>query len=465
MRSFAIGAAASLAALVATAADRDSRFEPVFIAGERDSAGRFVGGTEMRNLVVHQGRLFAGNGYWEDRPGSEGLQHAQILVLDGSRGAWRAEPALEQWQHNNRPRNLAVSALTSVTFTTALDGSALSPTTSLLLAGAWDLAGFSQVFVRAGGENGRWAATPLPVERVPIPQIQQVRAIVQHRDRVTGVDLVFAGNDPHGIFAGGYDASAPGAIRWIGTPELAIASIKAPAASGLDRLRVASFAECGDTLYATVGHQIYRRRDGSSPSWELLYTNARPGHSETGLRGLTALADTGTSCDALLVAVEGSAARILRIDARDGSEQEELNISAFLGAAWRTRVSYVIAGYNDMTVLPGAGGAHVLIGIEAFLPPGAPVPEGHNRVGGLEGGGWYLVRRPDRRYDLRLIAHRHPATGYPLIAVRAIAVSPFPDEPDMLYFAGYDANKQAAHNTAWIMRAPRAVALGESQSR
>jgi hypothetical protein len=43
-----------------------------YTAGQRDGAGRFMGGTEMRNLAGHRGVLYAGNGYWMDRPGPEG---------------------------------------------------------------------------------------------------------------------------------------------------------------------------------------------------------------------------------------------------------------------------------------------------------------------------------------------------------------------------------------------------------
>jgi hypothetical protein len=43
-----------------------------------------MGGTEIRVLGAH-----AGNGDWQDRPGPEGLQGAQILVLDGPEAHWR----------------------------------------------------------------------------------------------------------------------------------------------------------------------------------------------------------------------------------------------------------------------------------------------------------------------------------------------------------------------------------------
>jgi len=56
-------------------------FEASFVPGSRDDAGRFMGGTEMPVLTTHAGKLYAGNGYWEDQPGPEGLQGAEILTL------------------------------------------------------------------------------------------------------------------------------------------------------------------------------------------------------------------------------------------------------------------------------------------------------------------------------------------------------------------------------------------------
>ena len=77
-------------------AGRADDFQVSYAAGSRDEAGRFAGGTEMRLLVPHAGRLYAGNGYWEDRPGPEGLQEAQILVLDTPGGRWRVDHAFEE---------------------------------------------------------------------------------------------------------------------------------------------------------------------------------------------------------------------------------------------------------------------------------------------------------------------------------------------------------------------------------
>ena len=437
----------------------DRGFEVSYTAGERDAAGYFMGGTELRNLSAHGGRLYAGNGYWMDQPGPEGRQPAQILVLDNPAARWRVERSLDERMPNGRtPRHLAVSALQGMTFSTDYAGRTLLRAVSMLFAGTWDLSGASQVMSR-NDANGAWTAMSLPVPRVT-SGIQQVRAMATHRDRQTGVDQVFAGNDPHGIVSGGYDDAAVGGIRWGASPELDISRLSAPSFPGLTLLRVASFAECNGILYATIGQQIYRRLDGASPRWELFYTNPRPGYSETGLRGLTAVPHPSGTGQALLVAVEGSAARIIRIDPSNGDETTELDIVAFLNSTWATKVGYVIAAYNDMTVVAGPRSeATVLIGIEAFLPASSPVPAGHVRADGLDGGGWYLVRQGERHYDLRKIGSTQPLTGTPLVATRAIAASPFPNDADTIYFAGFDANKRAAHNTAWIFRTGKAKAI------
>jgi hypothetical protein len=444
---------------------RPDVFAVSFMPGSRDDAGRFMGGTEMRVLAAHAGRLYAGNGYWEDQPGPEGPQGAQILVLEGLGARWRVDHGFDERTPDGRPRDLAVSALEEVSLTT--DGSAarLPAPVSLLIAANWDLTGTARVFSRDDA-TGAWTAAELAQDRPTPGFLPQVRSLGGHHDRVTGVDRVFAGQDPRGIFSGTYDPAVAGGIRWTTAPELDLSGVSAAGLSGRNgHLRVSSFAECNGRLYAAVGQQIYERTDGAEPHWRLVYTNRYPGHSETGLRGLTAITSPSGQGQVLLAAVEGSAARVVRVDPRDGSEATELDLADFLGTAWGMRASYVIAAYNDMAKIrdPG-GGEALLIGLEAFIPPSAPISAGHNVVnvgyGRLEAGGWYLVRNASGRYDLRPVA---VPPERPLVATRSIRVSPFSRESDALYFAGYDANKVPAHDTAWICRSTISRAIGVAQ--
>ena len=438
---------------------RADDFQISFAAGARDPAGNFAGGTEMRLLTAHAGRVYAGNGYWEDRPGLEGRQGAQILVLDGPGKPWRVDHSFAEWLSNGRRRDLAVGALFEARFATDGSGVNLREPVSLLLASTWDLTGAARVFTRDDA-TGAWSAMTLAQDRPAPDFLPQIRSFASHRDRVTGIDLVFAGEMPHGIFAGSYDPAAPGRVRWNATPELD-ANAVSTAFSGLaGRLRVSSFAEADGRLYAAVGQQVYQRTDGPASRWRLIYSNPHPGHSETGLRGLTAISTVGGQ--ALLAAVEGNAPRLVRIDPNDGNEVTELQLDDFLARAWGMRPGYVIAAYNDMPriIVPGEGEA-LLIGLQAFIPRNVPIAAGHTMFEAgyaqAESGAWYLVRWPDGNYALHKVT---AAFGHPLIAPRAFIVSPFPGDGGAVYFAGYDAIKAPAHNTAWIARADLAAALG-----
>ena len=432
------------------------------MAGSRDAAGRFMGGTEMRLLTAHAGKLYAGNGYWEDQPGPEGRQGPEILVLDGPGARWRVDHVFDEQLPDGRHRDLAVSALAEVTFATDGGGARLPAPVTMLIAANWDLSGATRVFSRYD-ETGAWTAAALAQDRPTSNFLPQVRSFGRHRDRVTGIDRVFAGQDPRGVFSGTYDPTISGRIRWSAASELELSSVSSAGISGRNGyLRVSSFAECNGQLYTAVGQHIYERTDGAEPHWRLVYTNAYPGHSETGLRGLTAIPDPSGHGEVLLAAVEGSAARIVRVNPRDGSEAPEIDLPDFLRQHWGMSASYVIAGYNNMArVRDPAGGETLLIGIEAFVPAQAQIAAGHDLVnvgyGRLEAGGWYLVRRSNGHYDLRQIT---AAPGRALVATRSIQASPFPQDRDAVYFAGYDANKVPAHDTAWIMRSTTAEAIG-----
>jgi hypothetical protein len=453
-----------LAPITAAAPPTGNTFEPSYVAGTRDAPGRFMGGTELRNLAVHNGKLYAGLGYWEDRPGFEGPQSATILVLDGPTASWRVEHVFDARMPGGHMRDFTISVLQSVRFTTGRNGMTLPAPISILLASSWDRTGADEIFSRDDA-TGLWTTTTLSRDPTAPDFLPQVRSLATHRDRQTGVDLVFAGTDPRGIFSGGYDPAVPGRIAWSTEPEFDPRTVRADAFPGLEgHLRISSFAECNGALYAAVGQQIWQRIDGTTPRWRLLYTNPHPFYSQTGLRGLTAIANPSGAGQILLAAVEGNHARIVRIDPRDGSEATDLDLGALLDRTWQTRVGYMIAAYNDMTMLRDPrDGEVLLIGLEAYIPRDSPPSPGllvldakHH----LEGGGWYLIRHADGHYDLRQITGPLGGIAGKLVATRTIVASPFARDTSV-YMGGYDANITAAHNNAWIVRAPVAAVLGE----
>lgn len=451
-RALVVAIAVLLASVPAVPAEISGGFDISFSAGAADASGQRMGGTEIRNLVAHKGKLFAANGYWMETSGlSPG---PQILILDGPGKPWRVDHTFDERVWNGRRRHIAVSTLSEVTFRTDQHGAVLATPVSRLLASTWDVTGRRMVFSRDDG-IGEWSGTFI-VQSAPAPRfLPQIRSFGFHRDRTTGADTVFAG-DTAGIFAGVFDPSLPGQIRWSTAPELATQGFKADQYPGLSRgLRISSFAEAQGRLFAAIGQQVWVREDGATPTWRHLYTNPSPRFSETGLRGLTAVSEAGGGTF-LLAAIEGMKSRIVRIDPETGAETTDLDLDQLLDTSWGTRVTYVIAAYNDM-----ARGAHsatgddLLIGIEAYIPAASPRPPGHTVLDlnhGVEGGGWFLIRHPGGRYELRQITARFPMLGENLVSVRTFAASPFPQEKGAWYVGGYDCNEVPAHDTAWIAR-------------
>ena len=91
-----------------------------------------VDGTEVRSLVAHGGKLYAGNGYWEDQ--SEGSHGAEILVLDRPGGRWRVDVAFDERMPNGRARHLTIATMGNAEFATDANGKPLAEPVSILLA-------------------------------------------------------------------------------------------------------------------------------------------------------------------------------------------------------------------------------------------------------------------------------------------------------------------------------------------
>jgi hypothetical protein len=235
----------------------------------------------------------------------------------------------------------------------------------------------------------------LAAPKTATTRLQQVRALGFHRDRRTGVDMVFVGQSPYGIYSGVYDRTAPGRIRWSSKPELNLSRVSTTFPGLGGRLRISSFAELDGVLYAAAGQEIYRRLDGARPRWRAVYTNSDPGYSQTGLRGLTAVRNPTGRGQVLLAAVEGTVGRIVRIDPRSGYKSTtELDVNAFLGQSWGAPVTYTISAYSNMIPVPSPhGGQDLLIGVEGHYRSAAAPPR-HTAFHGWEGGAWYLVRTP-----------------------------------------------------------------------
>ena len=259
-------------------------------------------------------------------------------------------------------------------------------------------------------------------------------------------------------------------------------------------------ADVGGKLYAAICYQIWVRVDGQDcldPAnlpgqigvlvdgvcqhhWKWFWTDPAPASTlETGLRGLTKVKYEDK--DVLSVSGEGGKVRVYRIDPDTGVGETELEVKDSLANTWNLPIGYVIAAYNNIPVWYGeTGSGKRIIGLMSFIGSGATTPlldrsfvmlEQGSMV---EGDGWYILRNAADSYELIHIPNVVPT---PMVAVRAAAQSPFPDECNAegtdcaIYFGGYDANKSNlatpcyavpctfpplvqinTHNSGWIVK-------------
>jgi hypothetical protein len=407
-----------------------------------------IGGTELRALTIADGKLFAAMGYWRDTEmQNPSLPGAQVLRLDSPDAPWRVD--LELTDRNARGLRLyqTISILKAVRFTTDSAGKPLDAPTDILMAGVWKRGPGLDVFSRVFGSM----ATPWWKSRIPgqedAPRGTQIRSFALHKDRVTGVDIVFAGA-VKAVFAGVYSRDH-GNIDWRQQPDwVADASVS----TGESRGRVASLLDCGGKLYAAAYDTLYQRVDGQQPVWRPVFKTEIHAQSSkvTGLRGLDCVDETSSGAPYLLATVEDDPARIYRIEPdHEFKSTLELNVSEFLTRAFNMEARYAIVAYNDMMEYPDGKGAcrRRFLGLEVATPEAPVTYNRHNP------DAHYLVRECNGSYAVREVRDPQIVPKPQLVAVRAMAVSPFPADPaGTIYAGGFDANSHDVHNTAWLYR-------------
>lgn len=419
-----------------------SGFQVSWYSGAYDSSDRFMGATEVMQLVAYKGMLFAGTSDWADVPGQDPVVGAEILRLDGPHDQWQVDADFTELLPNGKPRYIRIGAMNAFTFTRDGDGNPLPEPVSMLLAVPSDQMGVDAVYSR-DDDTGTW--TPMVLAESPVPG--GIRALGFYQDSVTGLERVFAGCAAAGLFSGVYDSKVPGRIRWEPVPEL------------VPYNRFMAFAEADGAFYTVVQPAMYRREDGEQPSWDTVYTYSPPPVWASGLRGLTTIANPTGEGDALITGKEGLIADMLRFDPNAGFRPViELYAQNFLrqqwGSGYNLSNNYVVLSYNDIPqyVDPRTGETVQLVTMLAQ----SPNPDQANSA-------WFLVRHANAHYDLREV----PALPTPnnpdpaLKATRSIVVSPFPeDKGRVFYLAGYDVSEMPSHNTGWIYRGSLDAVLG-----
>jgi hypothetical protein len=418
----------------------DFDWQSSFHAGETDRSGNRLGGTEARNFEVFDGKIFAGNGYWMD-PQARDIPGAQVLVLENPDGKWQQDLCLDETGPEGYKVYGVISTMKAVSFANNYGGHLLYPV-PMLLVSTWDLTDRVSVFARKTGDSDWFKSDVLPKDI--IDPVIHIRSFGFHRDTESGIDMVFGGlSRGLGIISGTYSPESPGYIRWESQPE-AFREGDEPG----DYDRVMSFVEINNKLYATICGKIYQRQDGESPVWEKLYTHeyerCTAARGEHAFRGATYVEHENS----LLLGFEGNRSGIERIssDGNGFTFVRELDVIEYLQSRANTTVKYAIVAYNRLVPfeLPTTGERVMLAGFECTMPDIRWTWNWHNP------GGWFFVRREDRKYEIHQIIDKDVFPRDLMVATRDLVVSPFED--DVIYACGFDANANACHDTGWIYK-------------
>jgi hypothetical protein len=417
-----------------------------YAAGGYDAEGNFMGGTELMNLAAFEGKLYAGVGYVEDQPNllpqhPDPASGAQIVVKDAGSSPWRQEMAFDETDNAGNFRYLRIGAMNVIAFHRFdAAGNVLGPLAEMLVVGL-DIprgAVYTQV------SPGNWVNTQLPTT-------MSIRSpLTTHLVPGDTTETLFAGAEQGdvsdaAIYRGVYDRSALGSIRWNPAPETIAL-----------RQRVMSMVDCNGALFAAVKPSIFRRNDRTN-SWEVIYTYpiTYPFDQKysSGFRGLTCIKGPGGN-NVLLSGFEGVEGDILTIDPQTGLVAVELDSRQFLTHQWGSppAIPDIVAGHNDIPLVNRGSGEIGLFGLLTRSPKATET-----------NSAWFFSRTNGNPPEYQL----HEVSAPPnwpyqrsnslLLAIRTIAVSPFPeDQGQVLYMGGYDVPgyhiSSTYHNTAWLYR-------------
>jgi len=126
----------------------------------------------------------------------------------------------------------------------------------------------------------------------------------------------------------------------------------------------------------------------------------------------------------------------------------------------QTDIHYVLAAYNNMNEVRIGSTSLNLAGFEMVLTRQAmaqlPLDPGQTKPHyGYWAGGGVVIRKGPGAYEVMEVGgpRASPSQTQPVLtAVRTFCQSPFAEEPDTVYFGGYDCNNAPSKHTAWIYK-------------
>ena len=422
-----------------------------FTAGGYDSDNKFLGGSEVLQLVNHKSMLFASVGYWEDENNiwhggfNTNIGWGQINRLDNPSAIWQED--LFMGSNHLRPE-----ILKQIIFTKDQFGNLLTSPDTVLIA-----AGYSPNYITnivsvtsfaRNDLNGAWGESEIVQGGFPAGENYSIRDIEMHVDQQTGLEYVFATVGTQGIYKGKYNPANPGKIDWISTAEFGPLST-----------RPLGIEEANGALYFSSGSKLYRRIDGVSPSYVIDHDfsdfGATINSAVGGIRGLTTIDNPSGVDDAFLLMwcpngqSQGTIYR-LEPDSAGGfnriyETKLAVMIQSFLPGS---TASYVLGAYNEFYkyVDPISNDTLHLVGFEANISGG-----GHPLWNGYYKGGLFAKRDSNGQYSIEEINGTIGVNDTALVANRCYVASPFPGE-SAIYFGGFDPNSNTSTNMAWVFK-------------
>jgi hypothetical protein len=319
----------------------------------------------------------------------------QVLVKKAHDAPWEVDTTFG-------PEFGRAECLRSVQFTTDHTGRKLDRPVSLLLATTTGLVSKEIGVWSRDDATGRW--TRMTLGRAGSGWGTEIRALIDHVDRVTGVHHVFAGATEGLIYRGVCDPEAPGGISWESEPEY-----RRPSTMPVQRVPAA--AEVNGVLYVSMEMDpkspgeggVFRRIDGPHPRWEHVYEwthsaadwEARVGHKQDRLvYGLAGVSDPGDPSRETLICVRDFKAQVLGIDlSRIDKATPVFDAQEYFNKVFESERAKVVRiaanGFTPLTY-PDTGERVHVTGLWVAHPDGADTEKGNSS--------WYLVRHADGTY-------------------------------------------------------------------
>lgn len=417
-----------------------------------DINGNPLTGTEVIHLVSHKGKLYAGNSYWNENTVP---RRGQVWVKETYNGTWKRDYQMPV-THSRVP------SLYSFVFQRDHSGTAITPDTILFAGATYDkganVNGPAVIFMRDDATNS-WVLHNLGYTSHAF-SYTQIRSMGFHRDKVTGVDLVFAGANPAptGVYTGTYNPASPGKIQWSGTPEFMPSGYQ----------RIMGFAVCNDTLYMATQREVYKRLDGTSPAWVQVLNMADTAIVNQYGAGLDPywLNDEDIRCfrtiknpDGQHVLIFGGFNHIFRLEPHNNYQLiAEQDIEDVLELSTGHNFQYLQTQIIKDFVNPNTNDTVHLIGFEAMYDTTYLANNPQPNLGWFNKQGWYF----ERKQTGSVITYTHKEIADPgitpqpdsLARVRTFEVSPFPQDSGKVIYSGGFAPWfiGGVTNTAWIYK-------------